>query len=81
METELREICCCVEGCHVLFWVSKTFNDELFRRRLQFFCPNGHGQSYQGESDYAIRLRLEAKKKELETENGSLKTRLKRAHR
>lgn len=43
------EISCCKCGC--IFWIPKLHNDELLRTQKSFFCPNGHSQSYIGETD------------------------------
>ena len=48
METTLYEISCC--KCKVLFWVAKTHNNRLRKSHEFFYCPNGHSQSYVGDT-------------------------------
>lgn len=58
---ELETVTCCV--CGIVF----AFPSLIMRRRLSdhasFWCPNGHSQSFTGESD-AERLRRELNKYE-----------------
>lgn len=55
---------CCHSSCGILFAVPKTWNDERRRDHSSFYCPNGHIQSYLGESDVekAYRLRAETER-------------------
>lgn len=48
VEVDLSLVDCC--SCAVSFWITRRHNDALQNSKKQFFCPNGHGQSYQGES-------------------------------
>ncbi len=48
MEIDLHEMNCC--SCKILFWVSNRHNEQLRKSHETFYCPNGHAQSYLGES-------------------------------
>ena len=48
MEIKIEQITCCI--CGVVFWITKEHNDELSRNHKSFTCPNGHNQSYCGET-------------------------------
>lgn len=49
MEINIKQITCC--NCGVIFWITESHNSDLLRTKTTFYCPNGHGQSYQGETD------------------------------
>lgn len=59
MEVDLVEISCCWKPCRVSFWITKKHDDRLRNCHNTFYCPNGHGQSYGGESDKQKLKRLE----------------------
>jgi hypothetical protein len=59
------EECC---RCGVKFGIPKQLQDNLRNTHNSFFCPNGHSQSYIGETD-ADKLRRELKRKEQELAN------------
>lgn len=46
---EFKEITCC--NCYVLFKITVEHQKSLASTKETFFCPNGHGQNYTGESD------------------------------
>jgi hypothetical protein len=49
---------CCV--CGVIYAVTVDFDKARRSDRARFFCPNGHGQSYQGKTEeQKLRERLE----------------------
>ncbi len=49
---------CCV--CHVLFAIPSEMQTKLIETHKSFYCPNGHSQSFTGETD-AERLTRELK--------------------
>ncbi|MEE9354771.1 MAG: hypothetical protein V3U75_04200 [Methylococcaceae bacterium] len=49
MGISITEICCC--ECGVTYWITGHFNKELLKTRNAFYCPNGHKQSYAGETE------------------------------
>lgn len=73
--TELVTEECCRVGCGVLF----AMPADLVRRRRKdhgnFYCPNGHGQHYGGETEE------EKLRKQLAAANGDLKWYRERAKR
>lgn len=54
-----QEECC---NCHVPFAMTTALRVALLESRATFYCPNGHGQHFTGESDSQklSRARLEA---------------------
>ena len=38
-------------SCHVLFAITDDFKRERLRDKRTFYCPNGHGQCYQGKTE------------------------------
>lgn len=40
-------------SCQVPFAMTVEFKEEKQKKRQRFYCPNGHGQSYTGETDQA----------------------------
>ena len=57
-EVELITVECC--NCHMLFAVTKGFNDERRKDHEYFYCPAGHAQHYPGKSnEQKLRERLE----------------------
>ena len=56
----IKETCC---SCKIPFWITEGHHKQLLNSKDTFYCPNGHGQNYQGESEYQKRLERE---KELE---------------
>lgn len=54
----LTERCC---NCNVLFAVTKEFQEQRYADKQSFYCPNGHGQSYQGKTEeQKLREKLDA---------------------
>ncbi len=51
-------ITCCHAGCGISFAVPHTWERKRRDDHSRFFCPNGHGQAFTGESD-AEKLRRE----------------------
>jgi hypothetical protein len=47
MQTFAMVECC---ECHVAFAMPSVMNRELLESRETFYCPNGHGQQYAGET-------------------------------
>lgn len=64
MEVELKQITCV--NCNVVFWVTEEHQRQLIKCKNTFYCPNGHPQSYTGDTqDQKIeRLEQELKLKE-----------------
>lgn len=58
------EVQTCI-ACGVYFGVPKQLDYQLRQNHKSFYCPNGHPQSYCGESE-AEKLRRELKRKEQE---------------
>lgn len=50
LSTEYVTITCCHKSCHCNFAMTKMMNDEFRKSHERFYCPHGHGQSYNGES-------------------------------
>lgn len=46
--TLVTEECC---NCGVLFAITADMQDRLVQSHAQFYCPNGHGQSYTGKTE------------------------------
>lgn len=61
-EINLRAIQCCAANCGITFAVPLEWDDAKRRTHGSFTCPNGHSQSYLGESslEKAERLKREA---------------------
>ena len=49
MAVEMHEICCC--ECGMVFMVTNLFNNLKIASKKGFYCPNGHFQGYEGETD------------------------------
>ena len=49
MEVEIAQKTCC--SCNIVFWISLEHNRRLKSCHNRFYCPNGHPQSYKGETD------------------------------
>lgn len=49
MEVEITRITCIV--CKVSFWITTSHKNQLLKTKESFYCPNGHSQSYVGETD------------------------------
>ena len=59
MEVGIKQITCC--NCGVIFWITQSHNSDLFRTKTTFYCPNGHSQSYVGETcEEKYKKKLEA---------------------
>lgn len=57
------EECC---NCGVAFAIPDTLQAQLLRSHRSFYCPNGHSQSYTGESkEERLARELEASRLEL----------------
>lgn len=37
--------------CNVVFWITLEHQQRLISCKNIFYCPNGHGQSYKGDTD------------------------------
>lgn len=60
-------ITCCAAGCGVTFAVPDWMLTKLRQNRNSFYCPNGHGQSFTGETEeQKLRRELEKVKKKAE---------------
>jgi hypothetical protein len=60
---------CCKEGCGIAFWIEENYHDSLLVTKRSFYCPNGHSQSYTGESDKAKIIRLQNEKAQMQREH------------
>lgn len=60
MNVELVEHSCC--NCHMIFWIPVKMDERLRNDKASFYCPQGHSQSYTGESQEAKIKRLENEK-------------------
>ena len=69
MDIKIIQETCCAEGCGINYWITQEHHDRLVSTKRTFHCPNGHPQSYQGESDRARIKSLEATRDFLEREN------------
>jgi len=49
MEVSTYQETCC--KCGIAFWITQDFHDQLVKCKNIFYCPNGHGQHYMGETD------------------------------
>ncbi len=49
MEVNVKHITCC--NCGVSFWIAERHNSDLIASKDTFYCPNGHSQSYVGETE------------------------------
>lgn len=60
-----RSIECCT--CGMVWAMSATHDDMLRKTRAQFYCPNGHSQSYIGKTEVEkLKEQLEGKQRELD---------------
>ena len=51
----ITEECC---KCGVIYGLTQYFKNERFQDRATFYCPNGHPQSYIGETEAQKNARL-----------------------
>lgn len=49
MEIKIEQETCCT--CSVIFWITSEHQQQLESCHNRFYCPNGHPQSYKGETD------------------------------
>jgi hypothetical protein len=63
MEIALKEIACC--NCGITFWVTQSHNAELIDKKLFFYCPNGHSQSYTSNEKDRLREEIVRKNSEI----------------
>ena len=68
--TYITETCC---SCGVEFAMTQSFFAERQSDKDSFYCPNGHSQSYTGESYRKQIARLEAEKIALQSRIASTK--------
>ena len=59
--TTMTTMGCC--NCAVLFALPEEMDKQLQLTHATFYCPNGHGQSYNQETE-AERLRRDVKRNE-----------------
>jgi len=78
MDVNITEITCF--NCGVVFWLTSEHQKKLVRCHNAFYCPNGHSQSYAGETDRQKLKRVEEQlasrkeyNKELERSNSALR--------
>lgn len=77
MNIDIVQITCCDEVCGIPFWVDEKYQARLLSSKRDFYCPNGHVQAYQGESDKAKIARLVQEKGQLIREKTNLETTIK----
>jgi len=63
MNIELIEHSCI--SCGISFWINKEHDVVLRKNKSSFYCPNGHQQSYMGETDKEKLKKEQEKTKEL----------------
>ena len=49
MNVEIIQETCC--KCNVIFWITEEHYKRLANCKNTFYCPNGHPQSYTGDTD------------------------------
>lgn len=49
MDIQISQETCC--NCNVIYWITTEHQERLVRCKNTFYCPNGHPQSYKGETD------------------------------
>ena len=54
----VKETCC---NCHISFWITVAHQKQLLNCKNTFYCPNGHPQSYTGETDAVKLIRCKGK--------------------
>lgn len=60
----MGQITCC--NCHVQFTISDAHERQLRNCENTFYCPNGHAQSYRGDTEIeALKKTLQDKDREL----------------
>jgi len=59
MDIQISQETCC--RCSVVFWITSEHQRRLQKCKNLFYCPNGHSQSYKGESSTQKVARLEEK--------------------
>lgn len=55
-QTLITETCC---SCGIMFAMPENFKNQRCSDKSLFYCPNGHGQHYTGETSEAKIKRLE----------------------
>lgn len=68
MEIKLEEHTCAAEDCGITFWFTEAYGERRRSDKRSFHCPNGHGMSYNGETDKVKAIRLKNEKDALERE-------------
>lgn len=48
MDVDIVQETCC--NCGVLFWIEERHHKDLVKCKNLFYCPNGHSQSYCGQT-------------------------------
>ena len=49
MDIEIKQETCCT--CNIIFWITLEHQQRLKSCHNTFYCPNGHSQSYKGETN------------------------------
>ena len=49
MDVKLYQETCC--KCNISFWITVNHQKRLVNCKNTFYCPNGHPQSYRGDTD------------------------------
>lgn len=63
-ELNIYEEECC--SCGITFYVTKKFQQRVYRDKSAFHCPNGHRQSYTGDTEQErLRKLLDDKNNEI----------------
>lgn len=71
MEVKFVQETCCSDGCGIVFLLEEKYQTRLISTKRTFYCPNGHAQNYQGESDRVKAIRLANEKASLERQKNS----------
>ena len=65
MEVNIIKMTCC--SCGVSYWLTTGHQESLVKTKESFYCPNGHSQSYTGDTDkqkYEKELKIQKESKE-----------------
>lgn len=65
IEVNVSQINCCTRECGIAFWIESDIKSMLISTKRSFYCPNGHGQSFVGESAADKIARLEREKAQI----------------
>lgn len=64
VEVTLSKHTCAIHGCGITYWLEEGYEDRRKTDKGNFYCPNGHGQAYLGETDSQKLIRITREKNE-----------------